>query len=1770
MRSLTTLLFVALLFAALLFAGCGGASPPAAPRGLAAQSVWLVQIDGLTPGLLADYLRRPTSRAADRALHRLLGATAPGGGEVRFERARVARGVTVLPSRAEPATATLITGRLPAEHGVRAAGDALAPSLPTLFERLGERPSFAAGLPLARGAGKVIEGPDDAARVAALRAALASSPRDGLVALRFDGLARALAAGGPPAGVEALAEVDRLLAQLLREPAPGRLVVFTAAHGAVPLAQPTAQGRDAFAKFLGVPADTLQPAGGLLRLGAIDDEKAAALAGLDFAEAVIRRDADGLSIYDRDLGRTRRLGADELPHPDLTARLEGLLAPGEWVALARRGEGYEFQVDAAVPRVGFGGATEAESVVPLIFAGPGLGAGDLGTVSLTAVAPTILDLLGAGGGPGSLAAALTAPVEPPAGSAWAACRADATACAAVIDTTDRREAAVEALRRTGNEPLADWLAGAARASVVEAPAARDEREAALVARVLGAEAVVLGAPPRVVAPTALLGDLGGPRWLAAEVARRDAYAALGRGARAFREGLYPQAIAALDAAAEGLAPDAERWRHLLRAWAGRRGHGEHPPVDLPAPFDGDEEARWTNALVALARALDGNVEADAGAPPLPAPEGWRPDRQRLLAALRPAFGVQAGGFCATGEPPARAAALDEAARALAADLPGLAALARARRIPLLADRAAARAELRVVLDLLRDPRAAWMRPTVAREVLLTAILANDQTAGPELDEAAAMLLLEIQRGIATDDLPDADDRNVARITSLVHGLGGRQPALLDETIRMGLGDRRDVATAVVRSVLAQGGLTMLFSPDLYPRLVSMLGVIDDALEEIRARPVGQLDGDERIARVVPHLLRALLRALEGRLPDAASELYAADRLLPQEAVLDARDAALKAMTDDEAEVPLAAWGPFVVMAVKIGRALVAGMEGKPDVAQRHIAVMVDAARALARRELARAGVEDQLGRHVDALAVLIAHLADVAFATEDPAARNAALKAAAEAARKLPLEVPGGEAETAGRWLVLTAVVARDALAVYESIATRRAPTGLEAPTRALESLAAAWQPEAGFGRGALMLLLAAQRTLPDLQRILDAGTDPARLVKVLPRIRDAVDGLARDIRAEYPEEKLRRALAEDDRVDLVLLAHLLALLEADVKALASGDALLARLSARNQELAHALIDRPGDARALLAMAQVWLETGRGRYVEAILWAEKGLELIPGTGFADFAFLWDLLAARAYARIDDPEKAHAALERAAERCPPVAWEIDIARALTDARAGRTAEAVATLRRARAEARRRLAGPVTAAFQLDVRDGHQLALATVQLPLLSVLLGRFTGTFQVGAGSSSNEQTQRRHVGWTAQYAGGPVDAAVETLVLEAWVALAGGDEAAADRALSRLTGIWMGADPRFVDEPADVPPLPLHVGPPRLRAPLELTWVAVLADLRGHRELARWLLSRVAEQTGGSWAQSPLGAADLCPENAKAPADEEDARALVTETRCQAPEVFLQYVGRDAAEALTRVVHLQMRRLHEMPVAPAAWRKALEAASRAAPALVPAWVPALQASLDARTAPTAGPADAVAISRLHLGDPNEWVTAARGGYPCEAALVGAGIGLRADALVALGQGCGPVGFRLQALLGAARHPPLPDAWAHLQEAIVLADRLPLVKEQAFSVAWPLARAIVLDEAPEWRAGLAERATELARLATRVGAPGEALFFRSVALAARLGADAEPAAAEAGAAEAGAVLREARTGGARDEDALRFLKQYLYAPDADARRSAADQLLRGGH
>lgn len=490
---------------ALAATACGGSPPPSEPvvetvrhverapdplQPFEIDHVVLVQLDGLTPDMLRGYLSLPASRGDGRLLAHLLGATPAAGAPVRFERARLPRvALAPLPGAQDTASATLLTGLPPREHKVRAEGQPLAPDARSLFDAVGRGrgDSICVGFPDCGTATVKLQGVSDAVRVSNLAKALGSRGRSpALIALRLNGLARALEAGGVEAGLRALGQMDTLLHTLADAGPPGERTVWVIASGAasLPLSQPKGVSVPQLLGYLrkqpGLSALTtanLQASGGLIRLTELpqgaDRAAAKALAGLPVADMVLLRDLEGVSVFDPALDAPRPLTAVEVKgYPDLERRVLMYADPGDVIALAAEGVVY-LPPGRAPGKVRQGGATVEESAVAVVFAGPPLARAPLGALAeipLEAVAPTVLDILDIGAiklGPDVEALSQGDQIRPraitPTSTRWISCREAGEGggrvevpCGSVIRRTrDARAAAEALLLRTIAEARAD-------------------------------------------------------------------------------------------------------------------------------------------------------------------------------------------------------------------------------------------------------------------------------------------------------------------------------------------------------------------------------------------------------------------------------------------------------------------------------------------------------------------------------------------------------------------------------------------------------------------------------------------------------------------------------------------------------------------------------------------------------------------------------------------------------------------------------------------------------------------------------------------------------------------------------------------------------------------------------------------------------------------------------------------------------------------------------------------------------------------------------------------------------------------------------------------------------------------------------------------------------------------------------------------------------------------------------------------------------------------
>lgn len=1624
--------------------------------------VIVVQIDGLNQQLLDGYLQRPSAQT--HLLARL---------------ARPATAYADLAVDAETSAALLVTDATPAS---------LNANTPPLFDLL-PGTSIAAGIKGGKQT-KTIDARSDAERVSAILAA----PPAQLVALRLTGLADALAKGGSTAGIPALRAVDAELARLRAGRPSALLIIAGTAAGPAPHQPKFDRLPKALADVFKMPVEQISIVGRGIHITDLSLEKVAALEQGDLTDVVFHRTAEGVRIYDADLAALRAVHAEEFATwPALEARLARALAPGDTLAFTGSG----------VP-IKWGGASEEESALPVFVDGPGMGALPE-RLTIAQIPGLIRAALTGGSNPDWQQ--LTTRATPPADSDWARC-VKSRQCDAVIARTTNPLEAADALVAAKAVAAARWLdptVAAEGATPAFKPAARyafgDEPKgfevvdatlpsaahAGMIARVTGADVIAWQDSAVIAVP--YVHALGGPAYFAGPLMEADGYAAFARGVRALQLGDTETAWRALSAA-KGLTPKALAWQRVLLAYAGDRVDADDAP-ELPTDLKG-----WPNVIsVALQRIDADDDDPVPDLPPLPVDTTAR--QRALYAALvtRTRRGTPCDLPTMSGEEFKAAADAFEAAglQDFAADSAMIYALG-------LADLDQARAGVERALALAARPKAALSRLGVYGRLLLT-IKSNTRLAIHVQDRiriATQRQVFEVQRRIA-----EARAHGKDGIDALLNLIDGEaltiEPDLVRETIDYAVDGKGAYAAKVVQTLLTTGLFAGVLQPDGIRQLQATRRLMEQALQ---SAPLGD-SADERVAQTMPALIQAVLYGMQGQMTQADGTLQLADAQLPLDQVFAAREAAITAAGPD-GEPSIAAWGPYAKALVLAGRAVIALMGDQDRAAETHTIAFVEVARRFTHAELGREGVKG-FAEPVNALAKMLVELARYGLLPEKARASKAASSRILKAARDFPLDAP--DADPAVRpWLRLAGIGVHDlAWALTES---KRADP-LSTATRAMDALVESWRPESNLGRAGLFLLLAAQHALPDLGTLLEADDKTAALDR-LPKVREAMRSVVKAIRGQYPLDTLKAALQRDE-AERIFIEHILTVL--NTPKLMTGDGLAAALAKTNSELRAAAGGKAGDVRDVLLLIEASIARSEKRYDAAIRWTKAGAAGPSGKAFAALPGLWTAYLAGLHAQTGDRKAALTALTEAEKQCPALTHRLALARALHLGALKDKHGAKKAFKQARLAARRAGNGGLDGVFTLKVQDDLLILNTTLKISALGALLGKSTGSFEVGAGGTSKAQ-KTRAIGWQLIPQGSPADAVMEALALEAWTALARGDHGTAGTALSGMVTLMYGVDPRHLDStPATgLPTMPMKTFFPRSAS--LMYWTATLARLHGFERLGSTLTDAISKQAAGDWPDAPGGLYEVCEGK-----DDASLAPIATRLRCQTPAVLHELVGDDVARRMERLVFAQAAK-RDISAARAALSEAM-------PTLLPR-----ATSL-------------TAVQAVRAGDDAEKTVqaAVEAGFACELGLIDRPA-LRTQLIGEL-HTCGPAPMRI-GLVGAAVEDGNATTILETVADGLLIERNITPHGKFAPAAWPLARKVI--SAPKERARMAERATRFAKLARALDEPREAAWFDAL----RIAATPDPA-------QAKAALIAAWNSGLRAGEPLKFFKLVMANRAAEARK-----------
>jgi hypothetical protein len=1778
MRGTLARLFPLLAVAwALCFSACGrDRLPEVIPARASAERAVVVIVDGLTPALLEAYLSSAASRASDRALAGWLLPGPPDGGAQRYATGQVHTALLPLPALPDPSAAALLTGRTPAALDARDPGDTFAADavhLGTLVPR-----AVVVGLLGTPG----LES-NDADRVTLARASSEKFGSDGarLMVVRLSGLFDALTTRGLSQAPAALARLDAELARLLAPPfAPDDTVlVLTAGAAAGPSPSQSPLNPGDIARALGVAPEAVVPTGGLLRVRGLAAEKVRFLGELAPSREVLLRTAAGLEIWDAELGRTRALLPDELTHDDARRRLADWLAVGEWVAVADRLGGHEFRRVGEDPvRVALGGLGEAESLVPVVFAGA-VPPGAPQRIAYTDIAPALLTLLGR--------------ETPLPGASTIADDGLATLVGATRRprSENRVDQGHVVLERTVGAGLATALTAQAlplrRRTLGEGAPLSD---AGLAATLAEARAVIGVDPLRVTVETALFAAWGGPAMVTLDLegltdevaaARVATAVRLGEGLRALRGGLHPRATTLL-ADVDGLPPESAPWLSAFRYWAERaaarvQNRAEMPPApSLGAVADGPYLAGLLAAFeLQVPGPEDTPAARDARIARLPAVAGLTGRRARLAADLRTLFTPPRDTPCVPADAVARRTALLAAVDGfLAAGEAGLAAqaiLEALRTSPSGPGRLSPGESVRLherLAATLSLPGAGHARLATARGALglrLVAAVSEPDGSPPALEPALQALtrlaLLKLQQEIVDDREPGSADRNAARAASLLDGTGAREPGLLEGTVQLAIDADANVQSRLVAAVLASGlNVGALLGGHAAEQLVRLQRMLD-----LAARPLPGAAGATPEARVVSAIADALAFAvgtLTGRPappPFAArDQLAALDLPALRTQALAARDAA----GQDDAPLPLLAYGPFVhlVVELELAFAAAAASEG-PQAAVPHLQAAVDVAARLARSEAGRAGVEAGLGPRIDGLATALKAAVPLIVTPSDTAALQAALLA-------IDLTPPAPGEGLAGQLVAATALLARDAgyaldLARRGTAADARLVAGGAALTRSLVDAAVA-AGTSRVARDAALLLHGAHAALADAPRYwpdLSATTILARS----PGARAALGDVARGLRGGLDDAGLRAALRKDDLG--VFVRDLLAFAAANVDALVglAGEGPPARAAALRSRFAAHLDDRlnalagagPGEGprvHSLLLWGAATIAAAEGRVDRVDALSLAATKHLTDIGEAHNAWLFALEAH--FARLEAGRFDPAVLARAAETCPGQAWQLAPAHAWSPAAAttgtGTGLDALATYV---ASARAGLLGGLELAVALRAAEGHDVYDFRLGQSLPALLLGKRSGTFNLGLGAQANARDEVT-LTWGANPVGNPRDAALRAWLLAAWNALEADDDVALDAALGRLVTTLDGADPAVFGGAADETLPALSPGRPTTVEPLMMAWVLTVAGARGHFALTDHLWSRwvAAVQAGGpdeGTSGTDFGTVSIC----------ETAQGA-SSYGCTAPrhvELRLRDAGavRSLARWVATEVEARLSRATGQTPPVGAGAAAFSSARKAAPRLLPAWTETLAEAREGtrgarKTAPLPRLAEATFIATHHKMAPAEaFARIHAAGGVCEAALRTAIADLPAVEPGAVAARCGAGPLAVIALIGQPTGAP-QEMVARAGLALGALRWLGASQGEAWAagVVAQVER-ILFHPEPELRAATLAQVRALVDAARAARRPSLAITLRTFALASAVVDGRTPGESAA------AILSDARGAGVSGVPATVLLRHLVFDTGSDA-------------
>jgi len=615
--------------------------------------------------------------------------------------------------------------------------------------------------------------------------------------------------------------------------------------------------------------------------------------------------------------------------------------------------------------------------------------------------------------------------------------------------------------------------------------------------------------------------------------------------------------------------------------------------------------------------------------------------------------------------------------------------------------------------------------------------------------------------------------------------------------------------------------------------------------------------------------------------------------------------------------------------------------------------------------------------------------------------------------------IGAGRVREYSRYMVLMEVVLKDAAWWDDVTHGKKGPLVgklLDSATGKLNTLYLDWigNIRTEQMKRLLEIILALQAFLKDVPQL---GTEwegmDALLARSTPGLRSEIRKLGKALHAIFPEAEIHRLISQDDDPQGLVLDFVLSTLDIietqlrtnqkiDVNSFKSG--LIRHGKSRLSQITSEKSDNAG-----VIAIELGDDIGSANWSEAVEVLEQGRAKAGKSKFGELPYIWDLLEFGPLIQSGRLEQAEQALDRAANTCPDIAWELELGRMQLALSRGRLGEAYAALDRyaeGSANFHRSFLWLSTAIksewpfIRFSYKKSHSVTGA-----MLDPEEGRGEIEAVVETDEFDTEEeksTSSKSLSVAVEQGGSPAHAAQTALLLKAWLALRAGDDQTAGKILADLQiAQWEYQSDVEVLAEEDSTRIYSRSGNfgRKLYEPRLGMWVATLAELRGHRRLAHDLMKLVQESVDTATEKGPPAPSkshfapyawfsSTCDSQSDL---SEDTPGLLKMIVCDPPMLEWQ----KQLAPYRKVVILRTMQLAGQSVPNTEWVTSLRALSASDPVGVPLWAIELDhawRSGDVNLIP-ADAGGAGLMARAELGGADVLPVARLQGMACEAAML---------------------------------------------------------------------------------------------------------------------------------------------------------------------------------